>query len=374
MLIYLGTFAASVGIAAYGEHLRTKKNNEKGFYLCLALAVLVMAVLAGLRDPSIGTDSVVYEGWVADAKLQDGLLACIRQRHKTEPLFMTLVYLAAHVFGDVHWLYFMVDLLACGLFMIGLGCIELVQQGQALHEQLRVIGERVAAQRGNVFCQPAGDHQRSRLTQFFLDALHHAVNEHRRTHHRAGKHTLFGIGADGALGRTQMHLRQLGAALPQGPQPGGKPRADHTAPEHPVLVHYIKSSSGAQVHRDHRQREVCRRIGSIHQPVLAHGMGVRHPHGQACADLQRNDDRLFAGVIAGALSQCPGDLGHYAGQHRALEPDGLFRVAAVSKHLLHFNAVFRGGTGAHRIHVGHKAYTSVLDAAQGDGGVAYING
>ena len=120
MLIYLGTFAVSVGIAAYGEHLRTKKNNEKGFYLCLALAVLVMAVLAGLRDPSVGTDSVVYEEWVADAKLQDGLLACIRQRHKTEPLFMTLVYLAAHVFGDVHWLYFMVDLLACGLFMIGL--------------------------------------------------------------------------------------------------------------------------------------------------------------------------------------------------------------------------------------------------------------
>ena len=64
MLIYLGAFAVSVGIAAYGEHLRTKKNNEKGFYICLALAVLVMAVLAGLRDPSIGTDSVVYEdGW-----------------------------------------------------------------------------------------------------------------------------------------------------------------------------------------------------------------------------------------------------------------------------------------------------------------------
>jgi hypothetical protein len=41
MLIYLGAFAVSVGIAAYGEHLRTKKNNEKGFYLCLALAVLV---------------------------------------------------------------------------------------------------------------------------------------------------------------------------------------------------------------------------------------------------------------------------------------------------------------------------------------------
>ena len=46
MLIYLGAFAVSVGIAAYGEHLRTKKNNEKGFYLCLALAVLVIGAAA----------------------------------------------------------------------------------------------------------------------------------------------------------------------------------------------------------------------------------------------------------------------------------------------------------------------------------------
>lgn len=74
MLIYLGAFAVSVGIAAYGEHLRTKKNNEKGFYLCLALAVLVMAVLAGLRDPSIGTDSVVYEEW--GGGMQSCRMAC----------------------------------------------------------------------------------------------------------------------------------------------------------------------------------------------------------------------------------------------------------------------------------------------------------
>ena len=61
MLIYLGAFAVSVGIAAYGEHLRTKKNNEKGFYLSQEHEHLVMAVKAGLRDPSIGTDSVQYE-------------------------------------------------------------------------------------------------------------------------------------------------------------------------------------------------------------------------------------------------------------------------------------------------------------------------
>ena len=55
MLIYLGAFAVSVGIAAYGEHLRTKKNNEKGFYLCLALAVLVM-LLTGKRRVTFQTN------------------------------------------------------------------------------------------------------------------------------------------------------------------------------------------------------------------------------------------------------------------------------------------------------------------------------
>ena len=45
-----------------------------------------------------------------------------------------------------------------------------------------------------------------------------------------------GVGADGVFGRGEMHLRQLGTALPQSPQAGGKPRADHTAPEYPVLI------------------------------------------------------------------------------------------------------------------------------------------
>lgn len=120
MLIYLGTFAVSFGLAAYGEHLKTRDNNKKAFYLCLSLAVLVMTVLAAFRDPAIGTDSEVYRVWVEDAMGQSSLMECIRSRHATEPLFMTLVYLAAHLFGDVHALYFIVDLLACGLFMLGL--------------------------------------------------------------------------------------------------------------------------------------------------------------------------------------------------------------------------------------------------------------
>ena len=119
-----------------------------------------------------------------------------------------------------------------------------------------------------------------------LSFLHRAVNEHGGAQHRAGQHTAFGIGADGFFRGAQMHLRQLGTAVAQCPQPGGKPRANDAAPEYPVFIHHIKGRGSAKVHRDHRQREICRRVGRIHQPVLAHGMGFIHPHGQARVDLR----------------------------------------------------------------------------------------
>ena len=232
----------------------------------------------------------------------------------------------------------------------------------------------MAAKGGDILCQPAGDHQRGRAAQLLLNAGGDAVQQHRRAQHRAGEHTALGVGADGVFGRGEMHLRQLGAALPQCPQARGEPRADNAAPEHPVLVHHIKGGGGAQIDSDHRQREIGRRVGRVHNAVLAHGVGVGHPHGQPGADLRRDDDGLFARVVAGTLGQRPRDLGHNTGQHGPLKPDGPLRVAAVGKHFLHFGTVLRRRAGAYRVHVGHKAYTSVLDAPQGDGGVAYING
>ena len=47
---------------------------------------------------------------------------------------------------------------------------------------------------------------------------------------------------------------------------------------------------------------------------------------------------------------------------------------AVRKNFIHFGTIFRSRAGAHRVHARHKAYTSVPDAPEGDGGVAYING
>ena len=58
----------------------------------------------------------------------------------------------------------------------------------------------------------------------------------------------------------------------------------------------------------------------------------------------------------------------------ALKPHGPLRVAAVRKYFVHFGTIFCSRAGAHRVHARHKAYTSVPNAPQGDGGVAYING
>lgn len=66
--------------------------------------------------------------------------------------------------------------------------------------------------------------------------------------------------------------------------------------------------------------------------------------------------------MAGALGQRPRDLGDDAGEDSALEADGLFRVSPMREHLFHLGTVLRRCAGAHRVHVGHKAYTSVPDA------------
>lgn len=82
------------------------------------------------------------------------------------------------------------------------------------------------------------------------------------------------------LGEERCTCGSWAQRFPQCPQARGEPRADNAAPEHPVLVHHIKGGGGAQIDRDHRQREIGRRVGRVHNAVLAHGVGVGHPHGQ----------------------------------------------------------------------------------------------
>ena len=67
MWIYLSTFAVSIGLTACGE-ISYKKKNKIGYVVCLVLAVLLVTLLAGVRDTTVGTDGESYRWWVADAE------------------------------------------------------------------------------------------------------------------------------------------------------------------------------------------------------------------------------------------------------------------------------------------------------------------
>ena len=76
-----------------------------------------------------------------------------------------------------------VRFVASGVVMVLLGRVELVEQRQPLEQQLGVIGQRVTAERDDILCQTACDHQRGRTAQFFLDALSDAVQQDSRPQH-----------------------------------------------------------------------------------------------------------------------------------------------------------------------------------------------
>lgn len=124
MLIYFGCFILSVIFSTYGENLIRKKQRLKGV-ICLALAVLVVALLAGLRDVSVGTDSVVYEEWFRYAWNMDGWGDYLFKAYaKTEPFFMSLIYLASRLGSAVQGAYFLIGLCTYGFAMAAIALLR----------------------------------------------------------------------------------------------------------------------------------------------------------------------------------------------------------------------------------------------------------
>lgn len=76
MVMYLGTFAVSFGLALYGDSLR-KKKNMRGFALCMILAVL--AFLMAMRGKYLwyAVLTVLACGFHNSAVLSVGFLALL---------------------------------------------------------------------------------------------------------------------------------------------------------------------------------------------------------------------------------------------------------------------------------------------------------
>ena len=122
MWIYLGTFAVSIGLTVYGESLY-KKKNKIGFAVCMMLAVLLVAVLSGVRDFSVGTDTDIYSGWIWATRTYDASLLHALCRD-SEPVFEGITYLAGHYFNGLQSLLFLSALLTYAFVMAALALLR----------------------------------------------------------------------------------------------------------------------------------------------------------------------------------------------------------------------------------------------------------
>lgn len=103
MLAYLGTFGISIGLTFWAESLQ-KKEKVKESALCLFLALLLVVLLAGLRDYTVGTDTLGYLKWIETAAKYDTFLEYLNSWYTgREVLSCGIAYVAgklnsAHLF------------------------------------------------------------------------------------------------------------------------------------------------------------------------------------------------------------------------------------------------------------------------------------
>lgn len=120
-MIYLFCFALSFISCCLALRPFAQKH-KAGALLWLALAVMFPAVLAALRDFTIGTDIRYYGNPQFFWCLQNhDLKFLIFSQIKTvEPLYVLLNFGLTRLTANPHWLYFAISLLINGLFMAGL--------------------------------------------------------------------------------------------------------------------------------------------------------------------------------------------------------------------------------------------------------------
>lgn len=102
------------------------RKSKYAFILCSSIAILLPAILGGLRDLSIGVDTRFYLVSHFDAaKISENFLAfevrlaALPSGAAGEILYGLIVYLSAKIFSDIHWLLFILQFLTFLCIYIG---------------------------------------------------------------------------------------------------------------------------------------------------------------------------------------------------------------------------------------------------------------
>lgn len=120
MSIYFGTFFASYLFCLYGERLN-KNGRKKTAKNMIFVAALIPAILAGVRDYTIGTDIATYGHWTfIAAKNSSNPINFAIVNKSLDFFYSIMVYCIAHIFESEHWLYFFTGLLTYLFSILGL--------------------------------------------------------------------------------------------------------------------------------------------------------------------------------------------------------------------------------------------------------------
>lgn len=134
-MTYFFTFLFSILLCYIGENLNRKNHNFPKFkfasYICFECAVLLLVLLAGFRDYSVGTDTSGYGlavfRWAKQANSLSDLIkshgvfvADSSSTQAIEILYLVLNYAISRLTDSPHWAFAMIGLIIYGGFFIGI--------------------------------------------------------------------------------------------------------------------------------------------------------------------------------------------------------------------------------------------------------------
>lgn len=120
-MIYIGSFFLSALFIKIGSK-RIDQNKKISAYLCFAVGLLVTAILAGLRDYSIGTDVMGYgNAWFRNAVSSTNIYDYVNWGTSSQigVLYTALNYVVSIFTNNAHWFYFVLALLINCLIFVG---------------------------------------------------------------------------------------------------------------------------------------------------------------------------------------------------------------------------------------------------------------
>lgn len=109
--MYTGTFLISIALIALSVRYKKKKNTH---FFCLFVGLLIPALLAGLRDYTIGNDVLLYGNyWFEKAVSYTSLWDYLRKavEYSIGPGYAFINYISSLISNDAHFFYFIYALL-----------------------------------------------------------------------------------------------------------------------------------------------------------------------------------------------------------------------------------------------------------------------